>query len=258
MHHSIQTETTTLGQPVGVYQASLTPTSFLVIFFMAGTAFFSYLGLAHRIIDLRLLAFVVLEFGAALYSLWLLWHQPHRLLLFEQGIVVERLRGRIILPWEHLKQIRCTTDTAHGQAYFNLALTTVTQQSLHLRALLAPSSKQAVQSKLSSFNLLQAARTIAEASQLNRLQIAQTEYSSGAQVDFRTFQLSTFGFRVKRAVLPWSQVSNVTTDTDATVLAIWQHGQPRPWKTVRIAHVPNADILVALLAKCQPWLVDAT
>lgn len=242
----------TLGNPIGEYRPR-TLGLFIAITVMA--CFFLWaiisLGLQPPFDPVSLLLWTVLTigcFGLGLFGI--LRDAQRRLRVFGLGMIDQRITGYEVFRWDEIEQVRSSVFTQHGM--LRVILRRRDGKKLVLAGAPYFSRFQSQSSgSIQQLSLADILGIIEQASGPHRFAALARQYDSGQPISFDKFQISRAGIHTRGALLPWSQVEDIDTDAEASVLLIKKVGQRRPWRMLSLVNQPDWDILPGLIARSQ-------
>lgn len=196
--------------------------------------------------DIVLAGFMGVMFLAILgVSAWVLVGVPTRLRLYDEGMRVEGVLWREEIAWDALDVVKSRGMAYQGMPILQLALRTRAGRWLAFGDMPGgPASSGAA--AVPRIGIDQLIEIITEASAPARLQACLERYDRGLPLDFGKLKLSRAGLHAGGQVLRWAMLADIQADSERMLVKAVGHA--RPWQTFVFAHMPNADLLPAVIA----------
>lgn len=163
-----------------------------------------------------------------------------RLHLFERGLLVDKGAGQLFaVRWDQAVHYQETV-----QDVINYKGTKTPFNTTHTSTLVAPNgTKMEISSRFADFEIW--LPLISEAIVRAQAQKVWEAIREGRKVSHGPFSVDATGISTERAgTLPWAGVAAI--DVSGGLVAVRQHGQPRPWELVKAGTVPNLLVFLTV------------
>lgn len=171
---------------------------------------------------------------------------PRRILLYDEGMLVEWLFGRGWFAWESITAAKAPLVRVQGAPTLQLHVETSDGRRLAFGDM--PSAqRRRVDTGVPRIQIQELVACVMELSASARYQAALRRYNSGQPVDFKQLQISQAGISAKGQTLPWPMVADI--QANGALMVVKAVGQQAPWRTFALHEAPNLDILPALIAQ---------
>jgi hypothetical protein len=226
-----------LGAFRQAYQATLTRTVALIIIFLVGAAGFSAAAIFGTDLNAGsralFLLFVLLFVVVSLCLIFQVIQAAHQqIYLFQQGLVIEQGKQRVVLPWGDLQVWQSITRRSSYGIYVGTTYTYRLRRADGYHIELGNSTK----------GIAELGQAITSGVTQELVPRAFSAIRAGQTLTFGPFRLNPQGLGFKREVLPWSQVQAIGASRG--IVTVKKAGN-RSWLAL-VSKIPNVMVLLVI------------